>query len=253
MKKNITKRTAVCFVSLLILLATPFWGHAESSAIKPGKYVTEGGWGDLSIIVKDGKLSFAITSIGSNAHTCSLDGIIKDGRSTMESFDEGKPCIVTFQPRGHDIEVTDNEGACRYYCGVRAGFTGLYLKPKAGCEGVAIQKSRRKFKQLYDKKAYPQAKAVLEPILKDCSRYIHWLDAAWIRNDFAITQYKLGDYEGCLQTLKTLEEDALKTDDQLRDSYPPADAESVIPIARATRTNLSLCRKKSEKKTIKDY
>lgn len=247
MKKTITKLTAVYFVSLLMLLTSPYWGHADSSGIRPGKYVTEGGWGDLSIVMKDGRLSFAITSIGSNAHTCSLEGIIKDGRATLEAFDEGKPCIVTFQPKGYDIEVTDNEGVCRYYCGVRASFTGLYLKPKAGCESTAIQKSRRKFKQLYDRKAYAQARSVLEPALWGCIRYINWMDVAWMRNDLAITQYKLGEYEECLRTLKPLEEDALKTDDELRASYPPAETDIMIPIARAARTNINLCRKKSSR------
>lgn len=245
MKRGITNPAIAVFISLVTLLLVPYRAHAEQPRIMPGRYVTEGGWGNMTIAMnKDGNLAFEISAIGANAHSCSLEGIIKEGKATLEALEDNKPCIVTFHPRGNDIEVTDNEGVCRHYCGVRAGFTGLYLKPAPGCDGPAIQKSRKQFQRLYDRKAYARARAVLEPVFKDCSRYIHWMELAWIRNDLAITQYKLGEYEECLRILKPLEEDAMKTDEELSDSYPPADAVMVMPIALATRTNLNLCKKK---------
>jgi len=42
-------------------------------------------------------------------------------------------------------------------------------------------------------------------------------------------------------TLEPLAKDAAMTDAQVRDEFPPTDAESYLPVVRATRTNLELC------------
>jgi len=231
--------SSMLFISLL---AIPFHSHAQNKAIQPGEYISEGGWGNLTVTRnKQGGLSFEISSMGANGHTCNLSGDIRNGRAVLEGSEESKPCIVTFKPSGNGLNVTDNDGACSYFCGVRAGFTNLYIKPQPACKPAAIQKTRDEFKKLYDRKAYSQARAKLEPVLKNCSELIHWTDMGWIQNDLAITLYKLGDYAGCRNTLRTLKEDAGKTDDELREQYPPADADIAIPIAKATRTNLRLC------------
>jgi hypothetical protein len=57
----------------------------------------------------------------------------------------------------------------------------------------------------------------------------------------------LGRDDLCLQNLKGLEEDAAKTDDQIPEEYQPSDADNYLPVVKATRTNLILCR--SGKKT----
>ena len=44
--------------------------------------------------------------------------------------------------------------------------------------------------------------------------------------------------------LEPLREDAAKTDAAIRGEVPTADADSLIPIARATRANLKLCQAK---------
>jgi hypothetical protein len=231
---------------LAAALSIPFPSSAQP-AIAPGAYVTEGGWGTLTIVKnKDGGLSFEISAIGSNAHTCGLSGEISSGRAVLEGEDD-KPCIVTFEPAEDGVTVSDNDGACQIYCGARAGFTGRYLIPPAGCDAAAIQKSRNDFKRLYDKKAYAKALAKLEPVLDHCAPVILWADMGWIRNDLALTRYKMGDYTGCRSTLQPLEGDAGQTDEALRESYPPADAEVAIPIAHATRTNLKLCTKTEKK------
>ena len=217
-------------------------GAAWPGAITPGEYLTEGGWGNLTITAnKAGGLAFEINAIGANGHTCGLSGEIHGDKATLEEGEEGKPCIVTFTPSAQSIEVSDNDNACRYYCGARAGFTGTYLKPRPMCRPKDVEKSRTEFKKLYDKKAYAQARARLEPVLKECAPLLHWSELGWLRNDLAITQYKLRDYAGCRKTLEPLVEDARRTDEELRENYPPTDAETVIPFARATRTNLGLC------------
>lgn len=227
---------------LAVLVSIPIHSYAQPKAISPGEYIYEGGWGTLTITRnKKGGLAFDISTIGTNAHTCSLSGDMRNGRAELEASEQDKPCVVTFTPSAKGVEVTDNDNICHYYCGMRAGFTGSYIKPPPGCESRAMQKTRAEFKRLYDRKAYAQARAKLEPLLKNCSELIHWSDMGWIRNDLAITQYKLGDYAGCRATLQPLVEDSTKTEEGLRETYAPTDAEIAMPIARATRTNLRLC------------
>lgn len=222
-------------------------GLSAQTEITPGEYITERGWGNLEIKKdKKGNLLFEIGVIGENYHTCELSGIIRDSKSVMEG-DEGKPCIVNFSPTENGIAVSDNDGACRGYCGARASFIGLYLKPQKGCDTASITRARNELKKLYDKKNYEQARSKLEPVLNKCSGIMHWSELGRARNDLAITLYKLGDFDGCRNVLKPLEEDAKKTDEELRESYAPVDAETAIPIARATRTNLKLCSQTNKK------
>lgn len=235
--------TILCLtIAIVMFVISPFQGLAQEKQFQPGEYITEGGWGFFSIKhEQQGKLAFAILSIGGNAHTCSLEGQIHNGRATLKTGEKAKPCVVSFVPKGDDIHVTTSGWECQYFCGARAGFEGLYLKPAQGCGKVALQKTRNEFKRLYDKKAYAQARLKLESVLKDCARTLNWLEIGWIRNDLAITQYKLGDLEGCRRTLQPLAADAVKTEEELRDEYPPVDADNYIPIVDAARTNLKLC------------
>lgn len=234
------------FMLLVMICLIPAALYAQDE-ITPGEYITERGWGNLKIKKdKTGNLSFGIDAVGANFHTCELSGIILDGKSVLEG-DEGKPCIISFLQTEKGINVSDNNGSCWFYCGARATFTGLYQKPHQGCDTDSIKKTRKDFKRLYDKNDYSRARATLEPILNNCSGLIHWTVLGRVRNDMAITLYKLGDYEGCRSILKPLEEDAQKTDESLRESYPPVDAETAIPIARATRTNLKLCSQTNKK------
>jgi hypothetical protein len=48
-----------------------------------------------------------------------------------------------------------------------------------------------------------------------------------------------------LKTLAPLQEDAAMSDDEIRDNYPPSDADAWLPIVKAARFNLGLCRKKA--------
>ncbi|MCE1225589.1 MAG: hypothetical protein LWW87_03770 [Geobacteraceae bacterium] len=217
-------------------------------ALKPGSYTTDQGWGNLTISRnKNGALTFQIFAIGANAHTCDLNGTITNNKAILEAQEKDQPCIVSFSPKGNDITVSDNDGACRYYCGARAGFTGTYHLPPPACTNQAVKKNRTEFKQLYDRKAYSQARTKLEPLLKNCSYLLHWTEEEWIRNDLALAQYKTGDAAACLQTLQPLAEDAAKTDAELRDNYPPSDADVKVPIIAAARTNLNLCKKAAAK------
>jgi hypothetical protein len=230
-----------CGVSLL--LASPALAQRGTASLKPGEYLTEGAWGHLSLRPGNGNsLVFAIEATGGNMHVCALDGEVNGGRATLEGADDKTPCIVTFAQTGEGVKVSANEpDACRDYCGARASFEGLYLRPSARCTKEAVATARKSFKQLYDTRQFAQAKAALEPVLTLCSRTLHRSEEGRVRNDLAITMHKLSDLSGCLQVLQPLAEDAKLTDAEFRESNPPSDGDMMLPIVRAARTNLRLC------------
>ncbi|MFO1128096.1 MAG: hypothetical protein U1E66_06665 [Rhodospirillales bacterium] len=231
--------------AMLWALSAPAPAQTPKPQTPPaGEYVTEKGWGTLQVTSAAGKpTTFSLASIGGNMHSCQLEGDIVDGKASLEA-DEDQRCIVEFVPGADGIQVGGND-PCRYYCGARAGFEGLYLKVPEGCGGSAQQAARDTFKRLYDRKAYADARAALEPVLSRCGRILGWLDEGWIRNDLALVQHKLGDDRGCRATLAPLAADAAKSDDDIEGAYPPSDAEAYLPIVKATRFNLRLCQAKA--------
>lgn len=236
----------MCLAAVMSLLVLP--GRALEVLFLPGEYITEEGWGTLTIIRgQDGGLTFVIDTVGANAHTCDLEGDIRNGMTVLESNDEHTPCVVSFLPKGDDIEVNANHSdACRTYCGMRASFEGLYLKPAPGCDAKSRRETSDRFKRLYDDKAYAKARAVLEPMLKNCARTLDWIERGWLRNDLAVTLYHLGEAAACLNTLQPLAGDAAETDEAIRARYPPTDADNYLPIVQAARTNIKLCQKRAK-------
>ena len=214
---------------------------AAARSLEPGGYIADGGWGALTI---DGKGGFSISTVGANGHTCGLDGALHGLTGKVSSSDDPKDvCLIEFAPGAGSIDVTPKTGdTCSGYCGARAHFDGTYLKPSKGCADAERESTRKLFKAEYDAKAYARAAATLAPLLGACARQLSWLDAAWIRNDLALTRHRLADDSGCLAALKPLVEDASSSDDTLRENYPPSDFEDYFPIVKATRANLELCR-----------
>ncbi|MDL2284222.1 hypothetical protein LJC19_03655 [Oxalobacter sp. OttesenSCG-928-P03] len=231
---------------LCILFCFSFAAHA-TPALKAGAYVREGGSGTL-ILEKNtgGHLSFSLSAIGVNAHTCSLEGEIRDGKATMkEAWAEGA-CTVIFAPQAKGIEVTGKDGetgACRYYCGMRAYFDGLYEMPPAGCAPAEIEQTREEFRHFYDAKKYRDALARLKPVLDNCQTMIHPLyEEGPIRNDLAVTYHKLADYKACRDVLEPYAEDAMLKDEEINEySYAPSDQGTYLSIISAARVNLRLC------------
>lgn len=235
---------AVIFAGALsLVLGPPALAQRTTTSLKPGEYLTEGAWGHLSLRPGFGNsLVFAIEATGGNMHVCALDGEVNGGKATLEGADEKTPCVVTFVHTGEGVKVSANEpDACRDYCGARASFEGLYLRPSARCTKEAVATARKSFKQLYDTRQFAQARSVLEPVLTLCSRTLHRAEEGRIRNDLAVTMHKLADLSGCQLVLQPLAEDAKLTDAEFREGNPPADADMMLPIVRAARTNLRLC------------
>lgn len=228
----------------LFFMATLF--SADSEDLKPGEYIANGGGGTLTIKKEKGKTLFEINTVGANFHTCGLSGEIKNNQARLEAME--KECVVTFTKKAKDIDVAQSGEECRYYCGARAAFEGLYVEPAPGCSEAARTKTRKRFKELYDKKEYEDALKDLAPLLKNCARTVGWIETGWIKNDVAITQYKLGDLKGCKQTLNSFAAEAAQSDDEIRNNYPPSDGDTWLPVVKAARYNLGLCSKAPKKK-----
>jgi len=210
--------------------------HA-ADAVRAGSY--ENPNGDLVVTGTADALKFKIDAFGANGHTCSLDGDINGNQAKLDG--DESPCIVKFDASEKGIDVSSND-ACRTYCGMRAHFDGMYFKPAPGCSSDERSRANDAFKASYAKKDYATARAKLEPLLTRCAPLLSWLEKPSIGNDLAVTLYHLHDRAACLSVLEPMAEDAAKTDDAIRENYPPTDADAYLPLVKAARTNLKLCK-----------
>lgn len=227
---------------LALALAAVVTANAAEPALRPGEYIDAGGWGRLTISAPvKGALPFSLTVVGPNAHLCDLEGRIVGGSATLE--DSEPACVVDFVAKAGAVEVISRAESCREYCGVRAWFEGDYFTPAVGCDDTSRGSARAAFKRSYDRKDYGHALRMLSPLPQSCAKTLHWLERAEILNDIAITQYRLGDPAGCLRTLEPLAKDAATPDDEIEVDGWIAEHEAYLPIIKATRFNLGLCRK----------
>ncbi len=233
------------FLSVLVGICIPIFPLQAASLLKPGNYVTENGWGMLSLQQFGDDLSFVITSTGANGHVCELKGRIKENRASLAAAEKGKRCVVHFVslPEGIKVDSVDGQ-SCSHYCGAQAYFDGVYLRPAVGCSPDEVQKKRAGFKQQFDKKSFAEAQAILQPVLENCQKTLDVFEQAWIRNDLALTLYRQGKVAECLILLDPLKKLAQMTATQITEEYLPYEAELFQPIAKASRTNLALCSKK---------
>jgi hypothetical protein len=181
--------------------------------------------------------------VGGNAHTCHLDGTIVAGVARLPSVDSDpqNECVVDFKVGGASIEVTTaNRKPCRQWCGARAWFEGTYLRPAPACQHAKVAADRKRFRQAYDRKAYPEARALLEPIFTGCQDVLDIFERMWIRNDLALTLHQLKQDARCVEVLTPLK-DYVGVRDEDVSGGEPAYAEELQKIARATRHNLKLC------------
>ncbi|HYH41503.1 MAG TPA: hypothetical protein VD867_05945 [Burkholderiales bacterium] len=231
--------------ALLGLVAAPAFAFAQGS-LQPGEYL-DGSGGFLIIKpATGGGVPFTLHTVGGNKHICDAQGTIgKNGQAVLKS-DDNAPCTLDFTTKAEGVEVSLKK-VCVGFCGARATLDGMFLKPATGCDRAGVRMSRAEFKKLYDKKAYAEARSVLEPVFKRCSKTLDSREDGWIRNDLGLTFARLGDAGACRKTLEPLAEDAGKTDAKIREELPPNEADSLIRIARAARTNLKLCDAKAGK------
>ncbi|MBL8245222.1 MAG: hypothetical protein JNL89_13570 [Rhodanobacteraceae bacterium] len=224
-------------------------GSSVAADPAPGTYINEGGFGVLEISrAADGTLGFGIEELGANAHTCSLGGEIRDGKAELATM-ENESCRLTFRVDKAGVHVeqnADDQERCRHFCGARAYFGGLYLRPPAGCAPAEVAATRKRFKQLYDQRKHAEAAAQLDSLLPRCERVIMDIDRGWIESDLAITRHKLGDDAGCRAALAGRTELAAMSDEEIVESYPPVEGELYGRLAGAVRTNLKLCAERAQ-------
>jgi hypothetical protein len=213
-------------LALLVLAAGP----------APGEYLLDGGGG----LLKLSGGTFRLDVTGTNAHLCALQGEWKGDLGTVK--DEASPCRVRFGARGNDVAVTPiDEEACRSWCGARAYFDGLYLKPARECRADAVKATRGAFKKAYDQKQSSRAVTTLRPLLERCARVLWRFDVMWIRNDLALAQHHAGDDAACLATLEPLGDLRLPPTADEGGSIEPTFDEEWKRLGKATRTNALLC------------
>lgn len=219
--------------------------------VQPGEYVTEGGWGTLTVKRgKEGAMSFSIEALAGNGHSCSLDGTIRDGVARLPALDEGKPCVVEFRAKtigtggkllGIEVQERSEPQLCRYFCGARADFNGAYLTPPRGCRPSTIKDSRRAFIEAYQRKEYARAESWLAPLMVNCAQVIEPLSTYNIRNDLAITYYHLGERAACLRMLGPMSAILNASVAKIQGDYPPTDADNLLAVRKAGLTNRALC------------
>lgn len=247
---NLMKRSTL--LTALAMVALVSQNAFSASDIKPGDYLRKGGSGTLTVKPSTGdRHAFAIQAFGANAHICDLEGFIRQNKAILDTGEGEKKCVIAFQVTKQGVDVVVSESTheqCRYFCGMRASFDGMYLVPENGCADAERQASRKRFIGFYKQKNYASARAQLEPTLQRCGKTLHRFEDGDIRNDLAITQYHLNDFAGCLKTLEPLAEYAGLTLEQLKENFPPSDAEVMVPIAKSARTNIRLCSAKLKMK-----
>ena len=222
----------------------------QAAELFAGTYVRE--YNSGSLVIKDSKngQEFQIESVGSNCHSCSVSGIIKEGIGYTEP---GKPddsnCHISFKGDSSSVNVEPAlSEACRQYCGMRAHFNGVYKALAAECTVKSLQARRNQYLTLYKKRQFSEAAAAIKSLLKECSgAFMDDVQTDRIRNDLALAQYHAGDHLACQKTLSLTRASDFEDEAALRSQLPPCDFDNYISVARATWHNQALCEKPARK------
>ena len=216
---------------------------ADDVQLRPDEYILEGGHGSLSLKKNEnGRISFSLYSRGANGHECGIDGEIQETLAHVAGIVEGRPCLIKFQPTSKGIAVSAESEGCQDFCGVRAGISGEYLTTTKDCTTDAVLKSRQKFKTLFDSKAFHQAKATLAPLISACEDTLNFIESTWMRNDLALTNYRLKDYNECMRILAPVADIAVEYEG-VEATELRSDLQELLPVMKATLTNLKHCKK----------
>jgi hypothetical protein len=212
-----------------------------SATLVPGEYI--GGGGFLRIgPAAGGVQKFEIATDNGRGFSCAASGALRGGRATLQG--EGrKPCVIDFTPdqEGITSSVESEPGTCAGFCGMNGSLDASFAKPVPGCSLAQMKQTRADFKRQYDARAYGAARGLLAPLLARCGKLLTEDDDLWVRNDLAITYYRLGRGAECRKVLEPLQDMAATSDDELTAPLIRGEHERVLRGARATRTNLKLC------------
>ncbi|MBA2674122.1 hypothetical protein [Ramlibacter sp.] len=77
--------------------------------------------------------------------------------------------------------------------------------------------------------------------MRDCAKFIEPFALGALRNDLAITRFHLGDAAGCRAALAPLGEYLKTSDEEFKNTLPPAEADASAVLAQSTRFNWRKC------------
>jgi hypothetical protein len=218
-------------------------------ALAPGTYGLEGGRGELVIrATVNGWLTFRVSTVSLHGNVCDLPGNIPPGSTTsvIEDEHDNPRCVVELEPtaRGVSVDITAGRDACLQSCGAGGTVSGEFELIPAACGGELRSAADAAFKEAYQRKAFAEARAILEPQLRDCGKFLWEADQADLRNDLAVTMHHLGQDAECLATLEPLRKLTTLSDVEIEESSTLYQAGHFKQIAKAARYNLRLCGKK---------
>jgi hypothetical protein len=253
MKFNIFTKSFLLIFPFVLFVNADMLTAKDQSKIQPGKYILDRGMGVL-LIKSDGKagLTFEISTVAGNCHTCDLSGVISGTIGYMDSWAEDgnkSKCEISFTVDHSNILVKSLKlDECRAFCGARAGFDGIYRIPPKNCTDEGRTKKHNKFLSLYRSHHYAQAAKILQNQLQQCSDFMNWIEKDEIRNDLALAQYHNGEFHQCLSTLNETLVANVKNEEELKEGkdgfyLPPCDYDNYIHVAKSTWFNKALCNK----------
>jgi hypothetical protein len=197
--------------------------HAEK--LPPGNYQMGGyGFMNLESANAQGMQAFNINAMGANGHDCTLNGNIQNNIAILHTdVNKSKSCVVSFQLlKTQQIEITilkQNGNDCHSFCGVRAGFDGVYEIPPKTCTPTQIRETRKLFLRSYGLQNYSASLKILEPLYHSCEKWMNFDEIIDLENDLAITYFHLHRNKDCIRILKTFTENGIakkaKEDDPL--------------------------------------
>ena len=213
-----------------------------ADTIPLGLYYNESGSATLAVARSDSAaaLVFYIKSMSPNGHQCSVSGEIRNNQAISE-----EKCVIDFEKLSDRISVNapDEFGeACRSHCG--AGNTtfsdDFYLETPYCAKADSI---RAEFSRHYKTAQYPKAEGLLVELLGRCGQFMDWRTEASIRNDLAITEFRLKNSESCLKALEPLKGDFIDDHDisEMSFRYPYMDEDLVAETMKTTRFNWKKC------------
>lgn len=215
-------------------------------------YIRSGDTGTLTIRKPDSEIKiFSIESIGGNCHTCSVTGrLINDvGKPDDDGTEDKEPsCLIEFSKSGNSILIAPNTSeACRYYCGMRASFDGVYNKPSDSCTAEARTKRYGSATKQYKAKEFLKSEHTLKALISECKDFMSYIELDRVKNDLALSQFHQGYPQKCLMTLNDTIAAHYRNEADLKGSMPPCDFDNYSDVAQSTWLNRSICRKQINK------
>lgn len=219
---------------------------AGAADLVAGDYVFGAGFGSLSIAspAKAGAApKVAIDVLGANCHLCAMTGTLKGNRIIADEASDKLRCSLTIKAKGKTLSVSSDNEACREFCGARASMDGEYTMPPASCTPAAQAQRRKDYMTLYTAKKHADAAVAIEGLLAECRPFMHFSELGRTQNDLALSYHHAGQSAKCLSTLDQVDLGDAKNDEDIRNRWPPCEADMMLKVAKSTWFNQKLCRK----------